>query len=656
MEERRIEEILEEHPQGYRQYIIEDGVQLYSVNQTLCRLLQTEKVKMLQQNVDGYAAFVHPLDQEGYGTFFRRIIEEEGEGALEYHLLLETGEVLFVRDIGKVRERKDGVKIADFFLTDLTTLRQEKEGLPCLEENLPFGFLKYTCDMPPKITYMNRKMLDFLGFPENLEERKEELKLYQSNIFLMIPMEERGKLAKYLEQVYQRGEPLAGEVSILRLDGTKGHFFGWVTKESREGGIEEYQSVCLDITQQREAQKEAEVSRYLNALTEVYEKIFEYHRKEEKVTCLYSNPSSKMKWLEGVSMEMREATRKWIEDTIILEDKSRVEDFFEEFFDGQAQREERPMQITYQAKNGEGEFASYQGIFLKMREDVYLYCSRKLVQEASLEGEQHRESFREDVKDLMLQFTDGIAAFEILGEGLVTPLYSSENVCAFFGYTKEEWEELRGKETPLEEFVKYRRERYEELLELFHRGEREFIYQDAETKQLHRTRAVCSQKSLGGRGSRYVILYKVEEEACQDSPVFIRTFGYFDVFVDGTPIPFRHKKSKELLALLVDRKGGYVSSEEAIGFLWEEEPIHSLTLARYRKVALRLKNTLEAYGISDIVESVDGKRRIVTSKVRCDLYDYLSKEEVYQSLFKGNYLTNYSWGETTLGELTRWEA
>ena len=79
--------------------------------------------------------------------------------------------------------------------------------------------------------------------------------------------------------------------------------------------------------------------------------------------------------------------------------------------------------------------------------------------------------------------------------------------------------------------------------------------------------------------------------------------------------------------------------------------MNSVTLARYRKVALRLKNILEEYGIADIVESVDGKRRIVTEKIRCDLYDYLSRKDEFAQLFKGSYLTNYSWGEMTLGEL-----
>ena len=49
---------------------------------------------------------------------------------------------------------------------------------------------------------------------------------------------------------------------------------------------------------------------------------------------------------------------------------------------------------------------------------------------------------------------------------------------------------------------------------------------------------------------------------------------------------------------------------------------------------------------------MDGKRRIVPERVECDLYEYLSGKEEYSQLFKGVYLTNYSWGQNTLAELT----
>ena len=59
-----------------------------------------------------------------------------------------------------------------------------------------------------------------------------------------------------------------------------------------------------------------------------------------------------------------------------------------------------------------------------------------------------------------------------------------------------------------------------------------------------------------------------DEKDAVPGGIYIRTFGYFDVFVNGTPIAFRHEKAKELLAVLVDRRGGYVTAREIIACLW----------------------------------------------------------------------------------------
>ena len=152
-------------------------------------------------------------------------------------------------------------------------------------------------------------------------------------------------------------------------------------------------------------------------------------------------------------------------------------------------------------------------------------------------------------------------------------------------------------------------------------------------------KAICSEKEPNSNASRFVMLYPVEGETnnektalTESRTVSIRTFGYFDVFVGDTPIAFRSKKSKELFALLVDRKGGYVTSEEAISFLWEDEPVNTLTLSRYRKVALRLKSTLEEYGISDVVEAVKQKgTNIMTiwSEEKQELLDFGESEHKF---------------------------
>ena len=167
-----------------------------------------------------------------------------------------------------------------------------------------------------------------------------------------------------------------------------------------------------------------------------------------------------------------------------------------------------------------------------------------------------------------------------------------------------------------------------------------------------RFRAFLRAYAEAGETVYEAMLEPMEKEGTGNVSVQIRTFGFFDVFKDGEAIPFAHAKSKELLALLVDRQGGFVSCAEAASFLWEDESTDSLTLSRCRKVAMRLKETLEQYGIGDIVENRNGKRRIIPEKVSCDLFDYLNGG----SGFSGYYMSNYSWAEPTLAQLIQRES
>lgn len=142
-------------------------------------------------------------------------------------------------------------------------------------------------------------------------------------------------------------------------------------------------------------------------------------------------------------------------------------------------------------------------------------------------------------------------------------------------------------------------------------------------------------------------------EIIKQRKAYIRTFGFFDVFVDQKPIFFKTAKAKELLAILVDRRGGYLSTDEAISYLWEDEPASKVTRTRYRKVALRLKETLEEHGIGDIIEVANHRRRIVMENVQCDLFDFVSGKTGGTSVFSGNYMSNYSWAEASSAQLNK---
>lgn len=655
-----MEDILSRSISGFHAYSLSEPVHLQYVSRNFCEMAGYTQEELLSEEEDLYASLVHPLDRDVYSNFIDNCKSKEQTLTSEYRLMKKDGGVLFVSDTVTSRKLEDGAYVGYSVLADITEAKKEDSNLQFLKETIPCGFMRYTCEKQPKITYINQQMMDFLRLPKARDGELDYLELYKENIYLMVPMEERGRFARYLERVYAAAAPIAGEMELLRCDGTRAYMFGWVTKCANEQGEEEFQCVCMDITERHKVKRADEEKRYLKALTDIYDKIFEYDLGKSTVKCLYSNNSPMFKWLEDVPMQMEEATERWIAGTVDTEDGGRVRQFFRDFFQKNlCEPDDKPPQITYKSQSSSGKMKRYSGIFLKMDESVSLYCCRCVPDVKDTAALRDENAFlRENMQELATHVTDGMAAFAVTDE-YVTPLYASDNICEFFGFAKETWLSMVKKETPIEDFIARSHTDYEDFTKLLRAGESEFTYIDLKSGNERRVKAVCSQKSPGGSAPRYVMLYHMDGAQPQEAKgvsanpaVSIRMFGYFDVFVGEKPIAFRNKKAKELFALLADRRGGYVTSEEAISFLWEDEPVNPVTLSRYRKVALRLKNTLAEYGISDVMETVDGKRRIVAENVQCDLYNYLSGEEEYAQLFKGSYLNNYSWGENTLAELT----
>ena len=139
----------------------------------------------------------------------------------------------------------------------------------------------------------------------------------------------------------------------------------------------------------------------------------------------------------------------------------------------------------------------------------------------------------------------------------------------------------------------------------------------------------------------------------QEKAIFMRTFGHFDVFVDGKAICFSSAKAKELLALLVEKRGGILTTEEAFTLLWEDKPYDDTNYSLYRKVAQRLRENLEAAGIDNILCVNKGGRSLNTELFDCDYYQFMDGNEKARNLFNGEYMANYSWGEYMLPTLER---
>lgn len=125
--------------------------------------------------------------------------------------------------------------------------------------------------------------------------------------------------------------------------------------------------------------------------------------------------------------------------------------------------------------------------------------------------------------------------------------------------------------------------------------------------------------------------------------IYARTFGYFDLFVDGKPVMFKSAKAKELLAILIDRQGGVVDSEQIISTLWGSRPKDGATQSLCSKLCKTLQQELQAYGIEDLLVTYRSNRRINLELLDCDLYDLLAGKEEARKQYYGEYMTEYDW-------------
>lgn len=643
------EEILADSIEGFHRYCLSGAARPDYVSRNLCEMLGCSAEELLVSG-DGYAQRVHPEDRERYRAFLASMAQREVRRTLEYRLLRQDGSVLYVQDTMVSRCGEQGMQ-GFSTLADVTAIRRETEELREISRTVPCGILKYTCEESPRVTYINDQMLHMLRFDDRTSA---QLQQYRQNIYLMIPLENRSQFRRFLGKVYADRRPLSGEITAQRYDGSLIRLYGWISKSVNESGKEEFLSVCMDVTDRYDRKQKQEEQSYLRALSQVYDEICEIDPTRHSIRFLQGRYRDKLGDMAHMPMVLEDAARHWVENIVVEEDQARVSDVFRSIARGEGRNADNaPVQMEFRVRRSSGEIGNYIGIFL-YRGGNWLFCARNITRQAEVEAlRQENDALRsmtDQMRELVMRFTDGMVAFEISGDN-VRPMYISDNICRFFGYDQNQWLENMSAYTPIRDFVSRCHISYEDFLELLENREGEFNYSDLSSGSTRRMRAVCTSRDTDGRC--YIVLHDVTDggAAVQEkiSDVSIRTFGYFDVFVNGAPIAFRNEKAKELLAILVDRRGGFVTSGEAISLLWEEEEVNAVTLARYRKVALRLKNTLEEHGAASIMESVDGKRRIIPQHVHCDLYEYLAGN---RQLFKGSYLQNYSWGESTLAELS----
>lgn len=131
----------------------------------------------------------------------------------------------------------------------------------------------------------------------------------------------------------------------------------------------------------------------------------------------------------------------------------------------------------------------------------------------------------------------------------------------------------------------------------------------------------------------------------------IRAFGHFAVFWEGRAIHFSNAKSKELLALCVDRRGADVLMQEAIERLWPGRPFDDRTKRLYRKAVMDLHKTLREHTESNAFINYRGKCKIDPECIRCDYFDFCEDPRNFRGVFQNEYMYGYPWADETLATL-----
>ena len=135
------------------------------------------------------------------------------------------------------------------------------------------------------------------------------------------------------------------------------------------------------------------------------------------------------------------------------------------------------------------------------------------------------------------------------------------------------------------------------------------------------------------------LLHPVEKEMPK---VFIRTFGEFDLLIDGRPVLFHSKKSKELLAILVDKRGAIVTKKDIAAVLFEDS--YSITTQTYlKKIFKDLVLSLTEYGIEKMLVKGFNQYGLDITTFSCDLYDYDKGLPDAINAYKGEYMAQYEW-------------
>lgn len=136
----------------------------------------------------------------------------------------------------------------------------------------------------------------------------------------------------------------------------------------------------------------------------------------------------------------------------------------------------------------------------------------------------------------------------------------------------------------------------------------------------------------------------------QEKILTVKCFGNFEVYSKGKVVSFGRTKSKELLAILVDRNGVGITGREICAIMWPESTDDSRNMNYLHQLFASLRSGLEKVGAGGLIWQSEYRYMLDIERIDCDYYEFL---RCGKPKFMGEYMTQYSWAEGTCAFLWR---
>ena len=142
----------------------------------------------------------------------------------------------------------------------------------------------------------------------------------------------------------------------------------------------------------------------------------------------------------------------------------------------------------------------------------------------------------------------------------------------------------------------------------------------------------------------------IKGKKAKEKLLSVQCFGSFQVMARGRPLNFRRSRSKELLAVLIDRRGAGITAKEICAVMWPEGINDSKNINYLYQLFSDLRHTLQLAGAADVLQQNGYAYALDTERIDCDYYSYL---DTGRPEFHGEYMLQYSWAESTAGFLSQ---